>query len=291
MAEEKQVKTQPTIAAKPGRNIEEFTNFAKTVVKMPQRIDSYRSRYNRGYGRVSPIGFSKEEIREILESGDIEAIRELSKYYSRFSGTYARPLQYYATLLNYGYVLVPHYDIDSRPKKMKIAYRKISKYVKEMHLDYILPKINLTILSDGVYFGLLIEDENEKPVFYKLPSSYCRSRFLDSDGLPILEINLSYFDSVTDSEAERKAILKLFPKYVQAQYNRNRNKSTWAEIPVAEGGLCFFFNEDQTPPFISATIAANELEQAREREAKHDENALRKLLIHKMPMNKTDGEL
>ena len=49
--------------------------------------------------------FSKEEIRHIIESGDPEAIRELSKNYNRFSGTYTRPLQYYATLLNYGYVI------------------------------------------------------------------------------------------------------------------------------------------------------------------------------------------
>ena len=38
-------------------------------------------------------------------------------------------------------------------------------------------------------------------------------------------------------------------------------------------------------------MAANELENAREREAKRDENALRKLLIHQLPINKTDGEL
>ena len=87
--------------------------------------------------------FTKEEIRQVIESGDPEAIRELSKYYNRFSGTYTRPLQYYATLLSYGYVIVPHYDVDSRPKKMKPAYKKISKYIKDLHLEYVLPKINL----------------------------------------------------------------------------------------------------------------------------------------------------
>ena len=200
-------------------------------------------------------------------------------------------MQYYATLLNYGYVIVPHYDIDSRPKKMKPAYKKISKYIKDMHLDYVLPKINLAVLTEGIYYGLLIEGEDEKPAFYKLPSRYCRSRFLDADGLPILEINTAYFDDITNNDAERKLILKLFPKYVQALYNSRKKKEFWAEIPASEGGLCFFFNEDQTPPFVSATISASELEQARDREAKHDENELRKVLIHKLPINKSDGEL
>ena len=290
MANEKQVQAQAEIAAKPARDLTEFASFAKKAVRVPQQSNSYRNSYGRGYSRLAGT-FTKDEIRQIIESGDPEALRELSKYYNRFSGTYTRPLQYYATLLNYGYVIVPHYDIDSRPKKMKPAYKKISKYVKEMHLEYILPKINLTVLSEGVYYGLLVEDESEKPTFYKLPARYCRSRFLDADGLPILEISLSYFDNITDNELERKQILKLFPKYVQSLYATKRRKELWAEIPAAEGGLCFFFNDDQTPPFVSATMAANELENAREREAKRDENAIRKLLIHQLPINKTDGEL
>ena len=290
MANEKQVQAQANVAAKPARDLTEFASFAKKAVRVPQQNGSYRSSYGRSYSRISS-DFTKDEIRQIIESGDPEAIRELSKYYNRFSGTYTRPLQYYATLLNYGYVIVPHYDIDSRPKKMKPMYKKISKYVKDMHLEYILPKINLTVLTEGIYYGLLIEDENEKPTFYKLPARYCRSRFLDADGLPILELSLSYFDSITNNEAERKQILKLFPKYVQALYGSKKHKDLWTEIPASEGGLCFFFTDDQTPPFVSATMSANELESAREREAKRDENALRKILIHKLPINKNDGEL
>ena len=273
------------------RDISEFTSFAKKVVKVPQETDSLRNKYGYGHRRLNSGGFTKDEIRQILESGDPELIRELSKYYSRFSGTYARPLQYYATLLNYGYVIVPHYDVDSRPKKMKAGYKKISKYIKELNLDYNLPRINLTVLTEGVYYGLLIEGENERPVFYKLPSKYCRSRFFDENGLPILEINTNYFDAVASNKQERDWVLKLFPKYVQALYNNKKKKDLWAEIPPSEGGLCFFFNEDKTPPFVSATLSANELESAREREAQHDANQLRKLLIHKLPINKTDGEL
>ena len=291
MAEEKQVQAQTDVAAKPGRNISEFASFAKKAVKVPQEVNSYRNRYGRSYYGTSSLGFTKDEIRDIIESGNPEALRELSKYYSRFSGTYARPLQYYATLLTYGYVIVPHYDVDSRPKKMKQAYKKITRYIKDMHLDSVLPKINLTILTDGVYYGLLVENDEEKPTFYKLPSNYCRSRFYDSDGLPILEINTSYFDGITDNPAERRQILQLFPKYVQAFYNDRSKKHRWVEIPPAEGGMCFFFNDDKIPPFVSATLSANELESARDREARYDENQLHKLLIHKLPINKSDGEL
>ena len=115
------------MADKHERQLSDFENFAKKVaIKVPQSASSYRSRFGRSYSTISSDGFSKEEIRQILESGDPGSIRELSRYFSRFCGTYSRPLQYYATLLNYGYVIVPHYDVDSKPKKIKAAYKKIS---------------------------------------------------------------------------------------------------------------------------------------------------------------------
>jgi hypothetical protein len=61
----------------------------------------------------------------------------------------------------------------------------------------------------------LIEDGDEKPVFYRLPAKFCRSRFIDGTGLPVLELSTDYFNYITDSDIERRAILKLFPKYVQ----------------------------------------------------------------------------
>lgn len=273
------------------RALEEFSTFAKHVVRVPQPGRSYRNTYGRGSYGVSSIGFTKEEIKDILESGDPASIRELSKYYVRFSGTYARVLQTYATLLTYGYLVVPHYDVSSRPKKIKQESKKINQYLKDLNIPYNFSKINFTVLSEGVYFGLLLEDENGKPSFYKLPANYCRSRFLDGDGLPILEISLSYFDRVAASDAERAQVLKLFPKYVQQRYRHRKGADIWVEIPASEGGLCFFFNEDQTPPFAAAILAAQDLEDARGREKTHDENELRKLLIQQLPINKNDGEL
>ena len=279
------------MADKHERQLSDFENFAKKVaIKVPQSASSYRSRFGRSYSTISSDGFSKEEIRQILESGDPGSIRELSRYFSRFCGTYSRPLQYYATLLNYGYVIVPHYDVDSKPKKIKAAYKKISQYIKNFNFDYILPKINYTILTEGVYYALLIEDSDEKPVFYRLPAKFCRSRFIDGTGLPVLELSTDYFNYITDSEIERRAILKLFPKYVQSAYT-SKKKIVWVEIPPSEGGFCFYFTEDQTPPFVSSTMAAADFENARDREIERDSNELEKILIHKLPINKEDGEL
>jgi len=72
------------------RDIEAFKNFARSVIRTPQNDASYRNRFGRAYNAISSEGFTKEEINEILASGDVEAIRDLSRFFSRFSGIYDR---------------------------------------------------------------------------------------------------------------------------------------------------------------------------------------------------------
>lgn len=277
------------------RDIEAFRNFVRSVIRTPQSGSSYRNRFGRVFSAINSDGFSKEEINEILSSGDTDAIRELSRFFSRFSGIYDRAKQYYSSLLNYSYMLVPHYDLDNKPnvKKIKKQYKDMAKYVKSMSLDYILPQINKIIFQEGVYYGLLKETEQGRPVFYSLPAKYCRSRFFDEHNLPVLELDCSYFDEVASTESERKALLNLFPKYVQTKYARGNRTifNKWVEIPVVDGGICFSFNKDYLPPLVSASGAVADLQTARDRETKKDNKSLNKLLIQKLPIDKTDGEL
>ncbi len=274
------------------RNIEEFRNFAKHTakVRIPSNDKSYQNRYGRTISSLRrPL--TKEELIDIIQSGDPRDIREVSRYYMRFCGEYAQMIDYRSTLLSYAYLVVPHYDIKNPPKKLDSMYAKTSKQLKEANFDNLFPRINKIILSEGVFYGLLKETEDHRIVFYRLPCQWCRSRFQDENDLHILEINLSYFDQVVSDEVERKQLLSLFPKYIQSRYKSRKNRDLWVEIPPSEGGICFSFNDEMVPPFISAAIAAEELQDARDREQERDDNELHKLLIQKLPIDKTNGEL
>lgn len=65
----------------------------------------------------------------------------------------------------------------------------------------------------------------------------------------------------------------------------------WIEIPAVEGGMCFMFNEEGVPPLIAGMDAIADLQGARDREAERDKNELQKLLIQKLPVDKSTGEL
>lgn len=275
------------------RNIEDFRQFARhTAVRLPNNEKSYQNRYGRTVSSLSFTSFTKEEIKEIIEQGDPREIRELSRYYARFSGEYAAMIEYKSSLLTYAYTVTPHYNIAAAPKKLKSLYFTMAKKLKDTNLEALFPRINQTILLEGVFFGLLKETEDGRMVAFKLPCRWCRSRFRDENDLPILELNLQYFTQVATTEADRKKLLNLFPKYIRSKYNNMKGAdSFWAEIPPADGGICFCFNEDMLPPFVSATIAAQDLQDARGREEERDENELHKLLIQKLPIDKSNGEL
>ena len=177
-----------------------------------------------------------------------------------------------ATLLTYNYIVIPQYNLDNAPKNLKNTYNKNCRFLKSMNLEMLLPKINKVILREGVYYGFMKVGEKDQPIFYQLPARYCRTRFNDEFGLPVLELNVAYFDNIAYDEAERKSILELFPKYVQTLYRKKKVSELWIEIPAVEGGMCFMFNEEGVPPLIAGMDAIADLQGARDREAERDKN-------------------
>jgi len=60
--------------------------------------------------------FTVEEIEEIIRSGDISAIRELSRYYYRTNGRYRNNINFLANLFLYDTLVTPIYEIGKGSK-------------------------------------------------------------------------------------------------------------------------------------------------------------------------------
>lgn len=271
--------------------LNDLKDFAAAVSHRRVPIDEtgYRNRFG-GRSNAVRCGFTKEQIERIIMQGDPAEIRELSRYFSRFSGMYSRIIQYFSTLLKYSHVLIPHYDIAHPPKKLNSAYKDMASFIKKMRLEEIVPKINEIVFKEGIYFGLLKEVDG-RPVFFRLPEKYCRTRFNDEFGLPIVELNLSYFDTVATTDVDRKAILALFPKHVAQQYKAKKRICQYVELTIRDGALCFYFSDDMLPPFIGIVPPLDDLNAARDNEKIRDRNELYRLLIQKLPIDKSNGEL
>lgn len=239
--------------------------------------------------------FTIEEIEEIIRSGEISAIRELSRYYYRTNGRYRNNIDFLASLPLYDTLVTPLYETGKGSKAQIIkAFYNACSFVEALDVKNTLTRITREWLKTGVYFGIL-QEQGGKVVVQDLPVQYCRTRYKDFNNLHILEFNVEYFINTYMDEAIREAAVLNYPEVVQRAWRAWRSDSSkkispWVMIPASAGGVTFCFAEDQTPLLIAAIPELAKMKDAVGREEKRDENELYKLLIHKMPVD-SNGHL
>ncbi|MBO7693735.1 MAG: hypothetical protein J6T10_14035 [Methanobrevibacter sp.] len=273
-----------------------FADFKRRIARerrpfTPIGVDSY-SRWGYYNNRRVNEDFTLEEIQNIIRSGDVEAARELSRYYYRTNGKYRNNIDFLASLPLYDTVVVPVSERESGSKTQIIkAFDNACQFVENLDVPNTFNHITKEWIKTGVFYGILRTD-GINVIIQDLPLEYCRTRFKDFCGFNILEFNITYFEHIRDKELREEAILT-FPEEIQSAwhlYELHILKDPWVMIPGGSGGICFEFTDDPTPLLLASIPDLKKLDDAVGREEKRDENELFKLLIQKMPID-NKGEL
>ena len=273
-----------------------FIKFAANnrIFKVPIDGRDY-GRYG-GQARTNPVGqheFSVEEIEQIIRSGDLDSLRNLSLYYYRTNSEYRENIDFLATLPFYDTLVTPIFEEGKGSKTQIIkSFYNACSFVDKLDIKNTFTRITKAWLINGMYNGVLREIGNKVSI-QDLPIEFCRTRFKDYNNLNILEFNVTYFERRFSDEAERARMLATFPEVVQKAWRNWKDKKTqdpWVMISSADGGINFCFADDQTPLLIAAIPQLRKLKDAVGREEKRDENELYKLLIQRMPID-NNGEL
>ena len=237
--------------------------------------------------------FTLEEIELIIRSGEISAIRELSRYYYRTNGRYRNTIDFLAALPLYDTMVTPIYESGKGSKAQIIkAFYNACAFVENLDVKNTLTRITREWLKSGVYYGIL-QEQGSKVVVQDLPLEYCRTRFKDFNNLSILEFNIQYFITMYENDEVRDAAVLNFPPVIQAawkKWKKHQLTDPWVRVPASAGGVTFCFAEDQTPLLIASIPELFKLKDAVGREEKRDENELYKLLIQRMPVD-SNGHL
>ena len=276
-------------------NFQPYVDFAKKNRIMPVPIDGERAGRYSSSARSNPVSqhdFSIEEIEDIIRSGDLDLLRQLSRYYYRVNSEYRENIDYLATLPFYDTIVTPIFEEGKGSKAQIIkAFYNACYFVDKLDPKNTFTRITKSWLVNGMYNGVLREI-GDRVCIQDLPLEYCRTRFKDYNNLNILEFNVTYFERFRD-EAVRAQIIASFPEPIQHGWKLWHGRKTsdpWVIISSADGGINFCFPDDQTPLLIAAIPRLHDLKDAVGREQKRDINELRKLLIQRMPID-SDGEL
>ena len=271
-----------------------FKNASYQINYVP--IDS-RERLSRWGGHrsnsVRVRDFTVEEIEEIIRSGEISAIRELSRYYYRTNGRYRNNIDFLAKLFLYETLVTPIYESGKGSKTQIIkAFYNACDFVEALDVKNTLAHITKEWLKNGIYYGIL-QEQDSKVVVQDLPLEYCRTRYKDFNNLSILEFNIQYFIATYMDEKMRDAAVLNFPEAIQKAWKlwkAHKLTDPWVMVPASGGGVVFCFADDVTPLLLPSTEELAKLKDAVGREEKRDENELYKLLIQRMPID-SDGHL
>lgn len=270
----------------------DYSKFASTM-KNVMGTSSQAYERNPSRGSAYTIKYTRERAKEIIDSGDLNQLIELSQYYWYKSGIYRNFIMYYSTMLTFDTYVVPKLSVNPRKikrNKLEDDFFEVVDFVESLNVPLEFSRIMYLLILNGAYYGLFRDYGDGNLVVQDLPISYCRTRFKNEYRNNELEFDLKYFDSIRDQNS-REAAFNNFPPDFKSGYNQYKSvgeTARWFEVP-SEYGIAFFYL-DQKPMLISAIPAVMSLESHRGLEEDMDAQALEKILAQKIPLNKDTGE-
>ena len=240
----------------------------------------------------------KKTVLTALGQSDLSTLREISNFFMRVSGIYARLVRYMAYLYRYDWLITPYRNDDKiKDEKVLEGFLKSSDYLQQTGVKKLLGNIALAVVRDGCYYGYII-DAGSHAMIQDLPVGYCRSRF-NVAGRPAVEFNMKYFDTAFRDVAQRLNVLKLFPKEFSKGYIAYKQGKLPPQFMGDTDGwylldtkcaIKFNLNNSDIPFFVDIVPALIDLQEAQELDRKKMAQQLLKIIIQKMPVDK-NGDL
>lgn len=286
--------TPREIPVKDGNIIPE-TDYSKIKVGIKSLEDAT---INLGtYKKINP-NMTKESIQRAIASNNIDFMREVSDFYFKMSGIYARLCKHVSNFYRYDWTITPYTTSDKiSPDKVIEGFNRTSYALDEFGVKEFCGEAALKVCRHGCYYGYIIQNGDSFSVQELLPK-YCRSRY-SIQGRPAVEFNMKFFDEYYTSPQQRVKVLGMFPRDFQKGYIAYRDNKLPPEAPGDSAGwylldpsctVKFNINGEDYPPFISVIPHIIDLEAAQELDRKKMAQKLLKIIIQKMPLDK-NGDL
>lgn len=263
---------------------------AKTLDDAVLRLSDYR--------KTNPRLADKATVLRAIATGDLPLMREISNFFYKTSGIYARILRYMAFMYRYDWIVTPYVN-DEKVKQEKLldGFHQCLRTLDNYGVKKNLGEIALKILRNGVYYGYKVP-YNHSIVLQELPPNYCRTRY-DCGNKPTVEFNMRFFDEQYVNTQQRMKILELFPDEFKKGYILYKKGKLPPEFSGDTSGwylldpkntVRFTVNGEEYPAFISVIPLILDLDEAQALNRKRTLQKLLKIVVQKMPLDK-NGEL
>ena len=249
--------------------------------------------------KANPRLADKTTILRAIDTYDLKLMREISDFFYKTSGIYARIIRYMAFMYRYDWFVTPYVNDKSTNKdKLLKNFSSALTTLDNFGVKKKFGEIALKVLLHGAYYGYKIPISDNTITLQELPVNYCRSRWYCGNK-PAVEFNMKFFDEQFRDTVQRMRILKMFPKEFEKGYALYKQGKLPPEFQGDTSGwylldpkqtVKFTANGEDYPAFISVIPLIVDLDEAQELDKKKTLQKLLKIVIQKMPLDK-NGEL
>lgn len=272
------------------------TNYGRIKIG-PKYIEDATLLMNTLYTPARRARYTKSEVIKALAENNLPLLRKISNYFYNTSGLYRNMCHYYAFMYRYDwYVAAEILDKASNSEKVEKDFYKLLGFLDNSQIKRLCGEMALKVIREGAYYAYIVPS-TERLILQELPADYCRVRYnIGTD--PVVEFNLSYFDSAFPTLEYRLKVLKMFPpEFYKAYklYKKNKIKNDpWdtssAWYPLAPGSTIRFcmYGNLEIPFFANVIPAIMDLDAAQDLDRQKQMQKLLKILIQKLPLDKND---
>lgn len=203
--------------------------------------------------------YTKENIITYLKSplANIDNIREVSRFLTRYSMIYKKLIKYYAETPLYYYHVDPIFDLNKGLDFAKVSknYYTTLQRLQQINMPREMTNIVGTALRDGVYYGFIHDSEGKDGFWLQgLDPKYCKIEGKTQEGKWVFKFNAAYFDSgnnkefVTESDVSKNNDGGVLwdDVFVQGYADFKADKSKqWFVIPPDKSICLVSGNEDE----------------------------------------------
>jgi hypothetical protein len=291
-------------------DLREVHDFSKIKVGIQQLADATIDVGS--YKKINQKCGDKERVLKAINQCNLADLREISLFFYKTSGIYNRLCRYMAYLYRYDWFITPYInngvDVANREEEETLtsaqrdkiinSFFGLLKFLDEFELKRFFGEVALKVMKFGCYYGYLVPGNNSTVAVQELPPQYCRSRF-SVNGRPVVEFNMSFFDTMYPDSEMRARVLNLFPAEFKKGYKAFKDGKLKPSFQGDTSGwylldtrcaIKFNLNGEDFPPFISVIPAIIDLDEAQDLDRRRMAQKLLRIIIQKMPIDK-NGDL
>lgn len=219
-----------------------------------------------GFSNMGGTGYTKSDIIDAIENGDLETLREFSSFLFLSNSYYRIPLLNIEGGALMNYVLTPNFSEEVDETTTLENHILVSGFADQVLNKRYLREMLSAYLLFGAYYGYIRESSGNYYI-QRLDHNYCRIAY-QIDGLDVVEFNMDYFEDADDEKFE------YFPPEFKTLYNTASGEddmwieldvtktipiTTYNEYPILSGSFASFLDEDTSVSLTMESLSADNM--------------------------------